>query len=94
MESKDTGTVMIWFVGGALLGAAVALLLAPEAGEQTRRKLAFQAERGRKAFTDSSQEIVDRGRELYEKGREIAEEAAEMFERGRRVAEKKVNDSI
>ncbi len=94
MEGKDTGTVMMWFVGGALLGAAVALLLAPDAGEDTRRKLAGQAERGRKAFTESGQDIIDRGRELYERGREIAEEAAEMFERGRRVAEKKVNDAI
>jgi gas vesicle protein len=94
LESRDTGTVMLWFVGGAVLGAAVALLLAPESGEDTRRKLAGHAERGRRALSESSQEIIDRGRELYERGREIAEEAAEMFERGRRVAEKNINDAI
>ncbi|MCQ2331599.1 MAG: YtxH domain-containing protein [Paludibacteraceae bacterium] len=29
-----------WFLGGALVGAAVALLLAPESGEITREKIA------------------------------------------------------
>ena len=91
---SDKGTVLIWFVSGAALGAAVALLLAPESGEKTRRKLADQAERGRKTLVESGQEIFDRGRELYERGREIADEAAEMFERGRRIAEKQVDERI
>ena len=94
MERTDTSTVMLWFAGGALLGAAVALLLAPESGEVTRQKLAEQAERGRKAISESGQEIIERGRELYERGREIAEEAANLFERGRQVAEKKTNEAI
>jgi gas vesicle protein len=92
LERNDTGTALIWFAGGALLGAAVALLLAPQTGEDTRRQLKDQAERGRKALSESSQEIVQRGRELYERGREIAEEAADLFERGRQIAEKRIND--
>ncbi|MBV9265839.1 MAG: YtxH domain-containing protein [Acidobacteriaceae bacterium] len=94
MERNDTGTGLLWFAGGVVLGAAVALLIAPESGEDTRRRLRKQAERGRKALSNSSQEIVDRGRELYERGREIAEEAADMFERGRQIAEKRINDAI
>jgi len=91
---RDNGTVFFWFLSGAVLGAAVALLLAPESGEHTRRKLARQAERGRKTLMESGQEIFERGRELYERGREIAEDAAEMFERGRRIAEKKIDERI
>jgi gas vesicle protein len=91
---RDNSTVVIWFISGAVLGAAVALLLAPESGERTRRKLAGQAERGRKTIMESGQEIFERGRELYERGREIAEDAAEMFERGRRIAEKKIDERI
>jgi gas vesicle protein len=91
---RNNGSVFIWFISGAALGAAVALLLAPESGERTRRKLARQAERGRKTIMESGQEIFERGRELYERGREIAEDAAEMFERGRRIAEKTINDRI
>lgn len=83
-----------WFLCGAVLGAAVALLSAPGSGERTRRKLRQQAEQGRKTIIESGQELFEKGRELYERGREIAEDAAEMFERGRRIAEKTVNDRI
>ena len=93
-EENDTSSAMIWFAGGVLLGATVALLIAPESGERTRRKLVKQAKRSGRAVSESSQEIIDRGRELYERGRDIAEDAAELFERGRRVAEKTVNDAV
>ena len=91
---RDNSNVFIWFVGGAILGAAVALLLAPESGERTRHRLARQAERGKHSFLESSQDLFERGRELYERGREIAEDAAAMFERGRQIAEKNINDRI
>ena len=92
MDRNDAGTSALWFLGGAALGAAVALLLTPETGENARRKLTSQAKRGQKALSESGQEIIEKGRELYERGRELAEEAADIFERGRKIAEKKVND--
>ncbi len=92
MESDNIGNAIGWFISGAVLGAAVALLMAPESGVRTRRKLAKQAERGRKNILDSGQEIFERGRELYERGREIAQDAAEMFERGRKIAEKTIEE--
>jgi gas vesicle protein len=93
--ARDNAAGLIgWLVVGAVLGAAVALLLAPEAGDRTRRKLMKQAERGRKGILESGQEIFERGRELYERGREIAEDAAAIFERGRRIAEKTIDERI
>ena len=94
MERDNSSTVIAWFISGAVLGAAVALLLAPESGARTRRKLMNQAERGRKTIFESGQELIERGRELYERGREIADDAAEIFERGRRIAEKKIDERI
>jgi gas vesicle protein len=94
MARDNTVGLLGWLIVGAVLGGAVALLLAPESGERTRRKLLKQAERGRKSILESGQEIFDRGRDLYERGREIAEDAAEMFERGRRIAEKTINERI
>ena len=91
---RDYSSNVIWFVSGAALGAAVALLLAPDKGERTRRKLVKQAERGRKTVLESGREVYERGRDLYERGREIAEDAAELFERGRKIAEKKINEAI
>jgi gas vesicle protein len=91
---RENSSGIIWLVSGVALGAAVALLVAPETGKRTRRKLAKQAERGRKTVMESSREIYERGRDLYERGREIAEDAAEMFERGRKLAEKKIDERI
>lgn len=94
MERESSTNMAIWFIGGALLGAVVALLIAPESGEGTRRRLASEAERGRKSLIESGQELFEKGRELYERGREIAEEAADLFERGRSIAEKTIDERI
>jgi gas vesicle protein len=43
MVRDDGGTVVIAFVLGAVTGAAVALLMAPASGEETRRILEDKA---------------------------------------------------
>jgi gas vesicle protein len=94
MARENTAGLIGWLVVGAVLGAAVALLMAPEAGARTRRKLLKSTEQGRKTILESGHEIFERGRELYERGRAIAEDAAEMFERGRRIAEKTIDERV
>lgn len=49
---RGTGAlgVLAGFVGGALLGAAAMLLLAPRSGAETRRRIAERAERSREAL--------------------------------------------
>ena len=91
---RNNGDFVIWFLGGAALGAVVALLVAPQTGARTRRKLAQQAEKGRKTLIESGQELFGRGRELFERGREIVEEAADVLERSRKIAEKTIQDRI
>jgi gas vesicle protein len=93
MASEDNNN-FLWFLGGVAVGTGVALLMAPEAGEGTRRKLVTQARKSSQLLSESGQDIYQRGRELYEKGREIAEEAAELFERGRHLAEDKIDEVI
>ena len=93
-KDNNIGIAIGWFVCGAVIGAGAALLLAPEAGKHTRRKLVKQAQRGHKTFMNSSQEAISRGRELFERGRELADEAADLFERGRKVAEKTFDERI
>lgn len=94
MEKDNYYGAIGWFLCGAVLGASTAILLAPERGEHTRRRLAKHAERSGKSILESGQEVFERGRELFERGREIAEEAAELFERGRRIAEKTFDERI
>ena len=85
MASEHDGSKMIWFLAGAAIGAAVALLYAPKPGRETRKYIRKKADEGREALIDASKDIRDRGREIYDKGREIAEEAGELLERGRRL---------
>ena len=66
MSKDSSGSVMIAFVVGALAGAAVALLLAPASGEETREYLGKKAREG----TDKAREAMDQGREYYEHQRE------------------------
>lgn len=85
-EQDDNGR-LIWFLAGAAIGAAVALLYAPKAGKDTRKYLSATTKDGREAMESSGRELMDRGKELYERGKEIAEDAAELFERGRKLVQ-------
>ena len=75
-EDSGAGTVVIAFVLGAITGAAVALLVAPASGEETRRMLAEKAREGR----EKAGEAARQGRELWNRQRDTL---ASAFERGR-----------
>ncbi len=80
MSRESSSNEAVFFLAGAAVGAAVALLFAPQTGEKTRRMLARRANEG-------GRDLIDRGRELYDKSRDIADEAADMFERGKKLVQ-------
>lgn len=65
-QEDSGGGVMAAFVLGALAGAAVALLYAPAAGEDMRRKVAERAREGR----ERAMRAAERGRAAFEKARQ------------------------
>jgi gas vesicle protein len=75
-EDNGAGTVIAAFVLGALTGAAVALLMAPATGEDTRRMIADKAREGR----ERANEAARQGREVWNRQRDTLNTA---FERGR-----------
>jgi gas vesicle protein len=75
-DSGAAGTIVVSFVLGAITGAAVALLMAPATGEETRRKLSEKAREGRERATDAARQ----GREFVNRQRDTFSAA---FERGR-----------
>jgi len=79
-DDSAAGTVVVAFVLGAITGAAVALLVAPASGEETRRMLAERAREGR----EKAGEAARHGRELWNRQRETL---ANAFERGREAYE-------
>jgi gas vesicle protein len=82
-DAGAAGTVVIAFVLGAVTGAAVALLMAPSSGEETRRMLSERAREGRERATEAARQArefaarqkgtissaIERGREAYEQAR-------------------------
>jgi len=82
-RDDGAGTIVIAFVLGAITGAAVALLLAPATGEETRRLLSEKAKEGRDRASDAARQgrefinrqrdtlssAIDRGREAYNQAR-------------------------
>lgn len=87
MENNDTGTSLAWFLAGAATGAAIALLYAPKTGKDTRKYLNRTTREGREAVESSGKDLMDKGKELYERGRKIADDAAELFERGKKLVQ-------
>lgn len=89
MEENDY-TALSAFLAGALIGAGVALLLAPQSGSELRGMLRGYVsrageemrERGQKAWETA----VERGKEYLESGREAMKEAGktarEYIEKG------------
>jgi gas vesicle protein len=75
-NDSGAGTVVVAFVLGAITGAAVALLVAPASGEETRKLLAEKAREGRAKAGEAARQ----GRELWKQQRETLNDA---FERGR-----------
>ncbi|MBO4548322.1 MAG: YtxH domain-containing protein [Abditibacteriota bacterium] len=72
-NEKDTGLVFLAGIGlGALLGAAVALLTAPQSGKETREDLISFAEQSR----DKAQELAAAAAEKAQEYASIAEEYA------------------
>jgi gas vesicle protein len=71
---------MVAFMLGAIAGAAVALLVAPTSGEETRRKLGEKAREGR----DKASEAARQGREFLRNQRDGLSTA---FERGKEAFE-------
>jgi gas vesicle protein len=64
-----------YFLLGAALGATAALLLAPEKGEKTRRKLVRKGDEVADYLMGAGKDLVDTCEDLYERSAELAGEA-------------------
>ncbi len=90
-QDGHAGAVLMAFVLGAVSGAAVALLWAPNAGEDTRRLLNEKVREGRERVTDAARQgrefatrqreslstAIDRGREAYQSAQDKGEDTTE-----------------
>jgi gas vesicle protein len=84
------GTKVAYFVAGVGIGAAIALLFAPQTGEETRKQIAAKTQEGKDYVTSKGREIAKHAEELVEQGKELVTKQkarlAEVLESGKQAA--------
>lgn len=87
-----TGTsVAIGFVLGAVIGAGIALLLAPETGKETRRRIADAGRRWGGAARSKFDEARDAAIDLKHEAKSALEAGFEAFEHGSKTHERQTS---
>jgi gas vesicle protein len=65
-ETERAASNLVCFMLGAALGAAVALLYAPQEGKETRRILGEKAEEARDKVSKAAETVKESAQERYE----------------------------
>lgn len=84
-DREEGSSALGWFLTGAVIGAAVAILYAPKSGKETRKYIADTTQKGREAVLDSTQDVMDASRDMFDRGRKLVEDAVDLFDRGRKL---------
>ena len=84
-EKSDLAGRLGWLVAGAAIGAAVALLFAPQSGKHTRKAISRTAARGLEAVEETGKDLMGSSRDVFDRGKRLVQEATELFERGRKL---------
>ena len=96
-ESSNTSSVLLAFFIGGLVGAGIALLVAPKSGEETRRqikKITDEAKEKVETYIEEAKHktssVMEKGKELIEKEKNVISAAIdagkEAFEKERSKA--------
>ncbi|HEY8670351.1 MAG TPA: YtxH domain-containing protein [Terriglobales bacterium] len=92
---NGSGSGVFWFLAGLGVGAAVAILYAPQSGDATREILMAKAEEGRdfvkkraKEAKEQAGQWADRGKEVYASQKDQIRSAVEA---GRQAYREKVS---
>jgi gas vesicle protein len=75
MRDTKTGDRTAFFLLGAAIGAATALLVAPASGARTRRKLIRKGEEAADYLIDAGKELIDKCEDLYERSEALVGDA-------------------
>ncbi len=92
MRNRDVATKIIFFLSGLGIGATLALLLAPQSGEETQEWMAEQGRKGLDQAKAKGRELRRRAQDLVDEGKakvaEALEAGAEAFQKEKPKAER------
>jgi gas vesicle protein len=79
--SEESATVekALYFVLGAFVGAATALLLAPKTGEETRRLIVSKARDSADIVSSRGRDVADRTSGYIDKGKELLQQQRDQL---------------
>jgi gas vesicle protein len=87
-ERDEFGAFLVGFIVGGLTGAVVALLMAPQSGEETRALIRDKSIELRDRAQQTAEEAIGRAEKAATEARTRADElASDLRERGRGVIE-------
>jgi gas vesicle protein len=78
-EETGTGEKALYFVLGAFIGAATALLLAPHSGEETRKLIAGKARESADFVTSGSRTVAEKTSAYIDRGKEILQQQRDQL---------------
>lgn len=81
-NSNNTGTILTTLVVGAAAGAIAGILLAPDSGEKTRKKLSKQAKKLKKEARRTAEDIRDKAEEQINNVTKNVKETAQTVANG------------
>ena len=79
MADCNVPTKVSYFVAGLGIGAAIALLFAPQSGEDTRKQIAEKAQEGGEFVASKSREIRKQAEDAVEKGKDLVSKQKELL---------------
>jgi len=77
-ENDSSG--FLWFLAGLGIGAAVGILYAPGAGDETRQKIRDAAEQGRDVVKDRARQAREQAGTWVERGRDYIAQQKDQFQ--------------
>jgi len=90
MADCNIATKVTFFVAGVGIGAAVALLFAPQSGEETRKRIAEKAQESKDYVASKGHEIRKQAEDFVGQGKDLVNKQkarlADVLESGKQAA--------
>ncbi len=84
-QDNEGTSALAWFITGAVIGATIAVLYTPRSGKDTRRLLTERTQQSCDAISGTGKNLMDAGKDMFERGRKLIDDASDLFEQGRKL---------